>query len=297
MGKLTDEQKIQIVNLYNEGNSSTKLGLKFGIAPTNILSLLRRREVSIRPKGLRKYYVNDEIFNRIDTEEKAYWLGFICADGHVSDTSLVVEINGKDILHLEKMKKFLQSEHVIRNTRKNCVILSIGSGKLVQSLRKLGLQGNKTKNLKTPKIDESLLRHFYRGAFDGDGWITSRQSKNTKSEFCSSGLTTWEIGMSSGSTEFIHEFHNWICRQVGKKCGYLADRNKKNQQVWQLTIGGNKLFSTIVDIFYKDVSVYLERKHERYKEAKNNIKTIIEGHRRFTRPLEKTSGINEWSRI
>lgn len=294
MGKLTDEEKIQIVELYSNGESSISLGKKFGIDATNILALLRRRGVPINSKGAyKKYHINEDVFLEINTEEKAHWLGFICADGHVNDNSVRCEISNKDFEHLNKMRIFFESDHLVRLTRKNCVVIDFNSRKLVQSLRLLGLEKNKTKNIKTPKIDANLLKHFYRGTFDGDGWITSRQAKNTKLEYCSSGLTSWEIGMSSGSSDFIHEFHDWVCLAIGGKCGCLIDRKRnENQQVWQLTFGGNNNFVKICNLFYNDATIFLDRKYVKWQHAKQNISTIIDGHRRFTRPMDETSAID-----
>lgn len=54
--------------------------------------------------------IDEHIFDSIDTEEKAYWLGFIFADGNVSkrDNTFEMTLSGKDIAHLEKFNKFVK---------------------------------------------------------------------------------------------------------------------------------------------------------------------------------------------
>lgn len=52
---------------------------------------------------------NRHIFDIIDSQEKAYWLGFIIADGYlnVDRRMLRIKLGDKDKNHLEKFIKFL----------------------------------------------------------------------------------------------------------------------------------------------------------------------------------------------
>ena len=49
------------------------------------------------------------IFETIDTEEKAYWLGFMYADGYIgaSRYSVGINLSLKDIDHLKKFCKYM----------------------------------------------------------------------------------------------------------------------------------------------------------------------------------------------
>ena len=58
----------------------------------------------------RKYALNEAFFEIIDSEEKAYWLGFIAADGCVYRRTLSINLNIKDKAHLEKLIAILNSE-------------------------------------------------------------------------------------------------------------------------------------------------------------------------------------------
>ena len=49
----------------------------------NIITNISKRSAFL----MRKYYFNEKFFDEIDTIEKAYWLGFICADGSVTNSS------------------------------------------------------------------------------------------------------------------------------------------------------------------------------------------------------------------
>ena len=52
---------------------------------------------------------NENVFDSIDTEEKAYWLGFIFADGYISlkGNSFELSLKGSDSEHLDKFNKFM----------------------------------------------------------------------------------------------------------------------------------------------------------------------------------------------
>ena len=74
--------------------------------------------------GKRLYTLNEEIFNQIDSKEKAYWFGFLCADGsiHKSCTNQYViqcKLNLNDIDHLEKMKLFFETNKPLYINTKN----------------------------------------------------------------------------------------------------------------------------------------------------------------------------------
>jgi hypothetical protein len=79
------------------------------------------------------YTVNQEFFDEINTEEKAYILGFICADGHIQPDRLHIGVASKDVDILYKIRKALNSNHPIkeviktnpyRNTNNRTLLLS-----------------------------------------------------------------------------------------------------------------------------------------------------------------------------
>ncbi len=100
--KLFDEdQELEVVNKYNNGAGSTALAKVYSCSESTIVGVLKRHKIPIRGIGASCYNaMGDKVtfFNTIDTEEKAYWLGFITADGHVSTKRGIVEteLSGKD---------------------------------------------------------------------------------------------------------------------------------------------------------------------------------------------------------
>jgi hypothetical protein len=138
------------------------------------------------------------VFNNIDTEEKAYWLGFIYADGTNGKNNNLfrISLSIKDEQHILLFKKCIESEHKITYAETNdpfgygggevykSAILSISSKEISQALKKLGINGNKTTYSQLPQIDEKFWSHFIRGYFDGDGSITYSIGKTGKVLIC-----------------------------------------------------------------------------------------------------------------
>lgn len=147
----------------------------------------------IGSQGARKHKINDSFFDVVDTEHKAYWLGFLMADGCIyagsGKASYRLQINLSDIdkRHLEKLNKDLSSDYtVITKNIKNkktlktytCCQLKINCTKLCKSLMKLGVVPRKSIICKMPILRNDLIRHYLRGYFDGDGCITGNKKQH-----------------------------------------------------------------------------------------------------------------------
>lgn len=264
MNTLTDEEKVELVRLYRQGTNMDELSHKFNLSKISIRKLLQRRGVFI-PKRARKYSLDETIFDDIDTEEKAYWLGFIMGDGSVRNhCSLRLELSSIDETHLMKFRDFLKSNYPIKKTRKDCSIIEAGSKRMCIELERHGIVSRKTYlRIKTPKIHAELLKHFYRGLLDADGWITEHKSKTQKPGY--------DLGFSSYYQDILIEIKNWASSIIGKEVGSVRTRIRGNQQVSQLIIGGRFNFLKLGEIFYKDSTIYLDRKFDKYNESKEII--------------------------
>jgi len=182
MGKRIDIQDELVIERYKELKSLKKVAKSFGVSLRPIYRILNKHNIEFTN---RIYDVNHNFFKIIDSEEKAYWLGFLFADGCVrfgkTGSQLVLKLSVKDLEHLEKFKKSISSEHkIIFNTDKtktkkgvesvseNCV-LRVNSNELVNNLINNGCIPNKTFKIDKPDIEEKYYRHFLRGFYDGDG--------------------------------------------------------------------------------------------------------------------------------
>lgn len=131
-------------------------------------------------KKVDQYYFYD-----IDTPEKAYWLGFITADGGISKKydDLTIRLNARDDQHLKKFLKCLNAKnhevkyynHIITGYPQ-CEVSICGKtfiNGLVQHYIHNGKSGKEVFDL---PYDHPYIRDYIRGIWDGDGWISKQHS-------------------------------------------------------------------------------------------------------------------------
>lgn len=129
--------------------------------------------------GLRKYNLNEEYFDCIDTPNKAYILGLMCADGcnYPPKHTAFISLQESDKNLLEKIRKEMDSNQPLRiidqssrnhnnYTYNNMCTYNMHSTHICDSLTKLGVVKNKSLILEFPNIPETLYSHFIRGYFD-----------------------------------------------------------------------------------------------------------------------------------
>lgn len=211
---------------------------------------------------------NECIFDEIDTEEKAYWLGFIYADGHISSSGYAfsIELSGKDVLHLEKFNTFM--EYKGNNVKYGIVNFKgkqytrsrwcICSKHLWETLNNYGCVPRKSLILKFP--DKSIFREewliipFIRGYFDGDGCLCQVHSENKIGSTLQCSLLGTEEMLSPIRDLFFHlPFHN----------------NSKSNQITKSYSLSEKQSITFLEIIYYKAKIYLDRKYNKFIEWKN----------------------------
>lgn len=231
--------------------SLAKIARMFDIDRTNFSNQLKRRNVQVINKQNETKF-NQHAFDSIDTEEKAYWLGFLFADGWVSsiDNTIGLDLAIKDKDHLNKFIKFLEfkKEKVCRLFEFRCRF-SVANEHLKQTLITLGCIPRKSLILDFPDknifSDLSLIRHFIRGYFDGDGCITYNDKEHTR-------MSILLLGTKS-LLEHVLQYSNFI-RKI-----------RKINNIHQITITRKNGLS-FLHWLYKDSIIYLDRKHLRYIE-------------------------------
>lgn len=200
--------------------------------------------------------IHSNIFNCIDTEEKAYWLGFLYADGYVSNTNNLIELalQCNDYKHIEKFKEFLHSQNAI-TYYKNRVRITFRNKVIKQDLIKLGCVPNKSLILTFPtnqQVSSHLMKHFVRGFIDGDGYIGITSKRKGRLAIC------------SGSYSFLKEL---VRTMQWKENKILKD---KRSSTYSISWGGRVAFNILFEL-YEEAHVYLERKHLKYCEIKNAV--------------------------
>jgi hypothetical protein len=126
--------------------------------------------------------VQRDYFNTIDTDEKAYWLGFIAADGTVVSNSrqysIVLDLQPRDMHWLERFRDTIAPGAKITSHGSRSSSVSIGSQEMVRDVMALGIGPRKSNTLEWPSIPEALVIPFLLGYFDGDGSFTPRSGRS-----------------------------------------------------------------------------------------------------------------------
>lgn len=214
---------------------------------------------------------DETIFDNIDTEEKAYWLGFIFADGYVSDkSSFELSLAEKDYNHLVKFNKFMKHEdpkHVKINkasyNKKRCR-WSIRNIHLNKILNSYGCTPRKSLTLEFPKLeifkDKSLIRHFIRGYFDGDGCIT----RYINSKTVSPDINLLGTSNFCDTLATILKEHRILSKIIQNK-----RRNEKTKTL-RFDVYNGILF---INYIYNNSNIYLDRKYKLYQFFKNGCRS------------------------
>lgn len=224
-------------------------------------------DLKINRLGLKKdkYTYDHDYFENIDTPQKAYWLGFIYADGGVfinektNSCELSIKLQASDCDHLKKFNKALSGNvDVTFNTRKcnlndklyDCCQIRFYSSKLIHDLVMHGVTPNKTLTIRFPNITKELYADFIRGYFDGDGSVYENKKKN--------GQSSIAANFTCGSIEFLQDLRS-ILYENGI-CSYITTWKDKTPK---LIIGGMKNAHRFLYYIYKNKSEFLERKYNK----------------------------------
>lgn len=216
-------------------------------------------------KSKKKYTLDEHVFDSIDSEEKAYWLGWYMTDGynHENKGCVSIRLQGKDLEILEKLKIFLKTDapiyivrRVINGVEKTYVELNITSSYFSHSLSKYGIYQNKSHNKSIVMLPLVLLRHFIRGYFDGDGCFSVSKRSNRTNGYSYQLTFTGNLDPLVRLREIFSE--NLDTTKVSIKL-------RKNLS-YTLHYSGRKVCYKILDWLYQNSTVYLKRKHDKYLE-------------------------------
>jgi len=279
--QIADEKKIVEMYIKNE-MSAPEIAEHFNVSPSIILRYLHKNNVQMRDdeECRRKYPINKYFFDVIDTQEKAYFLGFLYADGgNLLEYNFVnIDLASKDRDILEKLASLIymenpeihikdykrcKKEREKQKIRSGCY-LTINSKYVCHKLNELGCVPKKSLILTFPQwlVDPELQRHFIRGYYDGDGgiYLTDVKKRGASSKTIS-------------TLEFCNSMTEIIKVQTGIQFGNPYN-DVKDKNVYSIHLGGNRNIARFLNWIYKDATIYLDRKYNLYQKLlEKNIKT------------------------
>lgn len=277
--RLTDQEKIDAVQKFESGEYSyASLAREYKITTAAMYSLMKRKEAKVPTSGYfctckRKYNLNEHYFDKIDSEEKAYFLGLLYADGcHYEELSCItLSLQEEDVEILEKLNLIIGSDRPLmlvkhskyKSTLKDQFKLSLNSKHISHSLSKLGLMSRKSLILQFPteeQVPRYLLKHFIRGYFDGDGSISYWVEKKSKALRFDCSIVSTE--------DFCNSLASYIKDELNILTKIKTRFKKHNTSTRNILIKGKKMIHKFMSWLYEDATIFLQRKYKKYNELK-----------------------------
>lgn len=240
--------KSEIMHLYTEGKSTSEIAMLANVSARYIRMVLTDNNVPRRAIGSwkRKYDIKEDYF-KTWSNNMAYILGFIAADGAIPKENQCVSISQKESYILENIKKELKTNQPLYQNKKTGVyMLNINSKTIKDDLMNIhGIMPCKSFNIEFPFVPEEYLHHFVRGYFDGDGHVNSHK---------------YFVSFVGGSYNFMNSFKDIL--ENNKFQLSFVDKEKQ----YRIYLSGKNNVIKFSRWIYKDKGLHLKRKYNIFQE-------------------------------
>lgn len=259
--KYTDEFLEEVYKYMQDTNLGVSAVAKhFNVDRGTLSARLKEKYDNVISRKDGKLDIDSTFFNIIDTEHKAYWLGFLTADGYVSSKRTAVELCLAEIdkHHIELFKEDIKSSHkiikkktLLNNKEFISYRLTFRDKEMNSALQSLGLNNDKSYNSYIPfeSIPSDLMQHYIRGLMDGDGCISYMNNNRIKVCIC----TTASLRMA-----------NDIIFYFKKELNIDIKTYTDNNSIHDLCIYKQEDVQKFYNWLYKDSTIYLERKYSKF---------------------------------
>lgn len=215
----------------------------------------------------KKYIFDDNYFEDINSEVKAYILGLIASDGHVGKGHIAISLHEKDKAILSRIKEEICSDLPLAHHKNTSqIVLNLCSTKMTQDVCfHLGIPpGKKSHTVKFPELlPYQLQMAFVRGFFDGDGFVAQ---PNTYTAYPKCSIATSSPDMRED-----------IFNSVGIK-GHIGKVSIEYS-------GSNAL--DFLHTIYEDSKIYMPRKRDLYLDWATWVPSLSGGGSYGREPLFK----------
>lgn len=281
---LPKEKIEEIIRLYNDGNNITEISKKVHSKRATVSRILKNENIKIKrtyeyytSKELartKKYFFNERFFQNIDNPIKAYWLGFLYADGCVTYSKtksekkwkcgrLDVRLKSDDDYMLHNLNYDMEGNVPVtyyivklKSTQKeyHACRISFNNSDLANDLERHGCTRNKSLTLAFPKhLPENLLSHFMRGYIDGDGSV---------GRYVNERNDTFQLSLL-GTKEFLFDFKNVLVKNEIRVTAITKTKSK----AYVMTMSGKENMNKVFKFLYSGANRFLERKRNIFIET------------------------------
>ncbi len=245
-----EKKKInKAIKLYKSGLSVQKVGKQLKISTHSILRALKK--IGFERRTLIKYKFNPKSFNKLSRAAK-YWIGMMLSDGCVCDhkqgqKQIILSLQKRDKKHLEKFRKFLESNHRIAyNKRDKAYRIEITSNEMAKVLSGYGVVPRKSyiANVKNKKLIYSA--DFWRGMLDGDGCL-----------FVTKDGKSFRIFIT-GSKFICQKFLKFVKKHYKTKA-----KITRHGDVYRATVATRVAYKILKKLYANDAEYFLDRKFKK----------------------------------
>lgn len=268
----------ELVSKYKKGSSISDLSLEYNVSHNTVKRRLVEAGVEFRPAGdaLRVHYFNESYFEVIDSPTKAYWLGFMFADGMVMSTrtDVVLGLSTKDREHLVQFARDIEysGPGLVKDYKSSGMgttvkysRVSLRSEKMWMDLIDKGCIPNKSLDLSPPlNLPDEYLVDFVRGVVDGDGYLSK------------AGYPAFEICGAHGLLEWIAE-------------NFSMSEPRPMKSIWRIRANGQAAIDLTSTLYYEGARS-LARKHEAAQVMSNWVSKKVNLSPEEKSEIQKLSG-------
>ena len=203
--------------------------------------------------GTHKYNYNWDFFKQ-KSEELYYFLGFVAADGYLTENEIEIGINEKDACILEKFRDLIvPNKPLYYKESTHSYTLKISCKSLMVYFKDFyGMVSNKKhEEISFPEIPKEYLRHFIRGYVDGDGCIDTTKGYRGENIYIGKRLRIL------GNYNFLYSLNEKTKEFYPHKTNAINQKSKEN--VYVITYNF-KTATNILHWLYDDCNICLPRK-------------------------------------
>lgn len=262
---INDDLKQEIKQYYlSKPMTKKQVCQKFNLSEPTIIKILK--EVPNWPKAkINNPNLKEDFFRDINSEEKAYFLGLLIADGNVfkdntgRQASISITLDLEDEYMLLKFKEILNTNTNIGYDGRGCGQIAIRSNIMAKDLAQYGVVPRKSAITYLPKINDTYMNHLIRGIFDGDGSIRAieTQQNNRFAHY---------IGFC-GTHQLMTDISNYCEKLNLKTIPKVYDYADK--ELSDIKIQGKDDMYIFGEWLYKNATIYLTRKKDKYNYFKS----------------------------
>lgn len=269
----SEELQNEIVELYRDGWKIYDIAIKERITESTISRIIKEHGVHVRTpdQHARKYTLDHHYFDNIDTENKAYILGLLYADGCIQPERnfVTISLQESDVEVLRGLQSELKTDKPLsylelskkKSTFRNQYMFCLNSKYMAPVLVSKGLVPNKDFKLQFPTSDivpNEFIPDFLRGYMDGDGSIAKRE--------CRCSIT--------GNIDIIQSMSDYLQETLGIHSSVYIPHKDHITATRCLTIAGRNQVKKYLDYIYRDgnCGLHIPRKYQQYIDQYKNYK-------------------------